>query len=332
MINIKKLAQIAGVDVSTVSRALNDSERVKPKTKAYIKALAEQHNYVPNDMARSLVGKKSFTIGVLVPEFINTFYAEVIEGLDSVFYDLGYTMIFGKSRFKHEEETKIIDMFVLRKVDGIVMCSASMVTVEYLMKLKKSIPVVLTDSYDVYDEMDMVSIDNERGVNFVIEHLLSLGHSRFGYIGDSKITRLRLEAFRTGLAQRGANLDERHIFIGEERYENGGYCRMNEMLALADRPTAIFAGTDNLAIGAIHAVRERQLRIPADISIVGFDDILASAYAEVPLTTVLQPKMEMGQQAAQLLLERINEEPSDFRHVVLQPQLIVRQTTSYISV
>ncbi|MBO9607460.1 MAG: LacI family DNA-binding transcriptional regulator, partial [Paenibacillaceae bacterium] len=186
MINLKQLAQMAGVDVSTVSRALNDSERVKPQTKALIKSLAEKHHYVPNDMARSLVGKKNDTIGVLVPELLNTFYAEVIEGIEEAGNERGYSLMFGKSRFAGEEEIKLIDMFMRRRVDGIILCSSSRRTIEHLRKLKKSIPVVIADTFEPYADLDVVTIDHEYGVGGVIDHLLALGHRKFGYIGDSK--------------------------------------------------------------------------------------------------------------------------------------------------
>lgn len=330
MINIKKLAKLAGVDVSTVSRALNDSSRVKPQTKAYIKELAEKHNYRPNDMARSLVGKRNFTIGVLIPELINTFYGEVIEGLESVFNARGYMMFFGNSRFDPEEEIKFVNMFIRRNVDGIVLCSTYASTFEYLKKLKRGIPVVLTDIFESYSDMDTVGIDHEAGIRAVIAHLRSLGHTRFAYIGDRIITPHRLNAFRTGLAEQGITLDRRHIFQGAERNEDGGCRRMKELLGLPDRdrPTAVFAGTDNLAVGAMYAAREAGLRLPADLSIVGFDDIMASAYAAVPLTTVRQPKREMGGAAAGLLLERIEDGSRAFQRIVLQPRLIVRETTA----
>lgn len=328
MINLKQLAELAGVDVSTVSRALNDSERVKPQTKAYIKSLAEKHHYVPNDMARSLVGKKNDTIGVLVPELINTFYAEVIEGIETACGERGYSLMFGKSRFNDGEEIKLIDLFMRRRVDGIILCSSTRKAVDHLRKLKRSVPVVITDTFEACADMDVVTIDHEYGVGGVIDHFLALGHREFGYIGDSKITPMRLDAFRRGLAERGAALQERRIFIGEERYEEGGYRRMAELLAQPDRPTAVFVGTDNLAIGAVRAARESGLRVPDDMSVVGFDDIIASAYAEVPLTTVLQPKQEMGRLAGQLLLARMDgEAAAGFRQVVLKPELIVRQST-----
>lgn len=330
-INIKKLAELAGVDVSTVSRALNDSDRVKPETKRRIKALAEQYQYVRNDVARSLVSQKNDSIGVLVPEFVNTFYAEIIEGLEGVFRGAGYTMIFGKSGFDPEEEAKIIDMFVRRSVDGIVLCSPNRITVDSWRKLKRDIPLVLLDAFEPYPDVDAVGIDNEQGVQAIVDHLVMLGHKEFAFIGDSKITPSRLSAYRAGLARHGLALDSRCIFVGEERYEEGGYIRMKELLTLAGRPTAVFTGTDKLAIGALRAAKEAGVDVPGDLSLVGFDDIMAAAYAEVPLTTVFQPKEEIGREAANLLLDRINHSGGDRRNLVLPTRLIVRNTTGFNS-
>jgi DNA-binding LacI/PurR family transcriptional regulator len=328
MTSLKKLAELAGVDVSTVSRALNDSPRVKLETKELIKSLALEHNYVPDDIARGLVGKRTFNIGVIIPEFRNTFYSEIIEGIESVLSNKGYSLLFGKSDFKFENEIKYMDIFFGKRVDGIIACSVSKQAIDHFKKNKRNIPLVLTDSYYKESEYDTVTIDNFYGIQRIIEHLVSSGHKKIGFIGDLLVTGERLEAYKKVLNQYSLDVNEAYISIGIERHEMGGYLRMKELLKLEDLPTAIVAETDNLAIGAIKAIREAGLTIPKNISIVGFDDITVSSYIDVPLTTVVQPKVEMGSKSAELLLNKLNNiNYKEISCIIIKPELIIRNTT-----
>jgi DNA-binding LacI/PurR family transcriptional regulator len=331
MISLKEIAKVAGVDVSTVSRALSDSPRVRLETKEKIKKLAEEYNYIPDDIARGLVGKKTLTVGIIIPEFINTFYAEIIEGMESVLSSDGYTMLFGKTGFQSKNEMRYLDTFMRKRVDGIIACSVSKEFLNHTVKQQKNIPIVLVDAYNCSADFDSVSIDNAYGVQCVVEHLLQLGHKQFGFIGDRIVTSERLLTYNRILKQYGVPVREEYISIGDERYERGGYLRMQELLNLKVKPTAVFAVTDNMAIGAVHAVKEAKLRVPEDISIVGFDDIMVSSYLEIPLTTVLQPKFEMGRISAGLILDRMNDANNKFKQqIVIKPELIVRNTTTIL--
>jgi Transcriptional regulators len=328
MTSLKELANLAGVDVSTVSRALNDSPRVKPKTKELIKQLAKQYNYIPDDLARGLIGKQTFTIGVIVPEFLNTFYAEIIEGFESVLSKEGYSMLFGKSGFKSENEVTCINLFYRKRVDGIIACSISLETIDYLKKHKRNIPIVLADTFHSCAEFDSVSIDNIFGVQCVVEYLVNHGHKSIGFIGDTVVTPQRLETYKTALERYNIVAEDKYISTGVERYEQGGYLRMSELLKLDRKPSAVFAVTDSMAIGAIRAIKESGLKVPDDISIIGFDDIAVSSFMEMPLTTVLQPKFEIGRISSELLVNRINDKGSKFTQtIVLKPELIIRSTT-----
>lgn len=329
MTSLKELAKLAGVDISTVSRALSDSPRVKLETKELIKRLAQDYNYVPDDLARGLVGKQTFTIGVIIPEFMNTFYAELIEGLESVTSSKGYTLLFGKSGFVFKQEMEYFNTFLRKRVDGIIVCSISEEFLRHVKSKNYSVPLVLADPYTTKPEFDIVTIDNSYGVQCVIDHLVRLGHKEIGFIGDKIVTSERLNAFRKALSHFDIAVNESYIKIGSERYENGGYLRMQEMLSLPNRPTAVFAVTDNMAIGAMRAAFEANLRIPEDISFVGFDDIMVSSFMEVPLTTVIQPKFEIGRISANLLLSRIEERTAKFmQQVVLKPEMVIRRTTA----
>jgi len=331
MVSLKELAKLAGVNVSTVSRALNDSPKVKPATKELIKKLANQYNYVPDDLARGLVSKKTFTIGVIIPEFLNTFYAEIIEGMENILSKEGFSMFFGKSGFKEENEIKYFDLFLRKRVDGIMACSISSKSLDIIKRYKRNIPVVLADNFISCDEFDSVSIDNFYGVQCIIEHLINLGHRRIAFIGDKVVTHERLFAYQSVLAQHNIPIDNEYINIGSERYERGGYERMKELLKLNPKPTAVFAVTDNMAIGAIRAIKEVGLKVPDDISVAGFDDIMVSSFMEIPLTTILQPKFEIGKISAEILVNRIRSGSDKFpQHINIKPELVVRSTTKQI--
>ena len=196
MISLKELAKMAGVDRSTVSRALNDSPRVTPKTKTLINDLAERHGYIPDDLARGLLKKRTFTIGAIIPEFLNTFYAEIIEGFEGILSQSGYSVIFGKSGFNCKNEAKCIDLFLRKRVDGIIACAVSEESVGYVKNKKINIPVVLVDSFSISDEFDSVSIDNAFGIYSAVEHFIHYGHKRLGFICDNTVTSQRLEAFK----------------------------------------------------------------------------------------------------------------------------------------
>jgi DNA-binding LacI/PurR family transcriptional regulator len=219
-------------------------------------------------------------------------------------------------------------MFLAKRVDGIILCSLSHDAVKSLREQKKNIPHVLVDTYENYKDFSSINIDNEYAVRCIVDHLVKLGHREFGFIGDRIVTPHRMQSFQFYLASHGINVDPENIRIGSERYETGGYLRMKEILSGRNIPTAVFAETDNLAIGAMSAAKKMTYRIPEDISIIGFDDIVASSFTEIPLTTMYQPKKKMGQMAARMLIDHIKGATDDkVVQVVLKPELIVRSTT-----
>jgi DNA-binding LacI/PurR family transcriptional regulator len=329
MVSMKELAKLANVDISTVSRAISDSPRVKLETKELIKKLAKEYGYIPDDLARGLVGKQTYTVGIIIPEFINTFYAEMIEGLENVLSNKGFTLLFGKSSFDFSNEMEYFNTFLSKRVDGIIACSISKEFLKHVRTMNHNIPLVLADVYSTDSAFDIVTIDNTYGVQCIIDYLVHLGHTRIGFIGDKIVTKERFNAYKKALISFGIHVNDAHVKIGDERYELGGYLRMKELMSLDNPPTALFAVTDNMAIGAMHAAFEANLRIPEDISIVGFDDIMVSSYLEVPLTTVIQPKFEIGKISANLLLSRIDDNKNKFmQQIILKPEMVIRQTTA----
>jgi DNA-binding LacI/PurR family transcriptional regulator len=162
---------------------------------------------------------------------------------------------------------------------------------------------------------------------------VKLGHTRIGFIGDTIVTQERLASYKEALEYYNIAPVEKYIHIGQERYEHGGYLRMKDLLSMPEKPTAVFAVTDNMAIGAMRAAIEMGYAIPDDVSVVGFDDIMVSSYMEVPLTTIIQPKFEIGKISADLLLRRIDNTAGKFiQQIVLRPEMVIRQTTSQANI
>lgn len=329
MITLKDIAKKAGVNVSTVSRALNDDPRVKKETKSLIVAIAKQLNYQPDDLARGLVRKETKTIGVIVPEFINVFYAEVIGAIEEKLAEKGFSIILGKSDFDSQKEKDYIQLFLRKRVDGIIV-SSHMQTYELFKRMKnQKTPIVLIDTYGDEPEFNSINIDNIYGVKQVIGHLVTLGHRDIAFIGDNITTAHRLEGYKLALKEFNLNFNDQLVCIDDIRLEKGGFDKMQKLLRGQEKVTAVFCVNDNMAIGAIKAAKNEGLRVPEDISIVGFDDLPIASYLDIPLTTVKQPKGEIGNMAASILLKNIdNKKHSFIQNIILKPELIIRQTTT----
>ena len=327
-VNLKAIAQKAGVDVSTVSRALNGSPRVKPDTRERIKELAEEMGYFPNALARGLVTSKSKTIGVVTPSIKNPYYASVLASAETVLTNAGYSLLLGVSHYSQKDELEIINLFLSRSVDGLILFSGEYSGIASLWKNATNSPMVLVDRRSDDHQVDIVTCDVTLGVKLVVDHLADLGHKRIAYITNTVTSEERTHAFHRFTAEKGLNC-EGLFACTEERYEPGGYEGACELLKRKDRPTAIFCANDYMAIGAMKALKESGLSVPEDVSVVGFDDSTLLNYLFNSLTTVRQPKQQLGERAASILLGRLAGTDSVFyQQVVLTPELVIRNSTA----
>ena len=327
-ITIKTLAKLAGVDVSTISRALNDSPRVKPETIKRIKDLANEVKYYPNTLAQGLVTSKTKTIGVVIPRIENAYYAEIFAGIEQVLAVKGYTLLLGISHYSKKQEAEVIELFLSRNVDGVILLSGINPGSVTVWKNASRAPIVLIDQ-DIYlHDVDSVACDIINGVGLAVDHLVSLGHQEIAYINDNVTSETRYNAFRKKMAGLGMK-NEPHYVRSDFMYEKGGYEGAVELMKYENKPTAIFCANDYMAIGALKALEDIGLKVPEDISVVGFDDSYMLNYLLKSLTTVRQPKEELGRRAAMVLLERISEGAGNImiEHILLKPELIVRNST-----
>lgn len=324
---IKDVARLAGVSASTVSRALNKGRYVKEETLKKIWEACKELGYKPNTLARSLVNKKSNTIGLIIPEIANPFYSEIIAGVESVVTKKNYSMIL-VSGYSQTGEAEV-ETLLGRQVDGIIH-GGVYTTNTAISKLKaKKYPIVLLGRKLPGIETDCVIINDRYSAYRMTKHLIATGHTRLAYIygrDESTGSTEKFAGFRKALEEAGIEFSSDYLEKGSLSFE-GGYAAGKRLLMREIRPTAIIAGNDIMALGARQAIYDVGLTIPEDIALVGFDDIFISSISGIDLTTVAVPRFKMGSLGAELLINKIeNPESSEIKQIILEPELMIRKT------
>ena len=335
-VTIYDIAREASVGIGTVSRVLNDHPSVSDKTRQKVLDVARRLNYQPHAYAQGLARKKSNTISAIIPFFTNYFFVEVLQGVQERISQSGYDLIIYGVTASATNQANQLEPILRRllqrgRSDGMLLFSMNLPSPlgEKLRQLKT--PLVLVDAFS--SSFDSITIDNKLGAYTATKHLLSLGHTRIGMISanlGSAPARLRLEGYRKALAEHGIPFDERYHKVSSLLKQDGfsreaGYISMADMLELGPQlPTAVFASSDVQAIGAINALRDRGLKVPDDMAVVGFDDIELAKH--VGLTTMRQPMYEMGVLAVDQLIRRIQKPDLSQSHTHFEPKLVVRET------
>ena len=336
-ITIKDIARMANVSHTTVSRALNNKSRIRNETKEKILSIARTLNYQPNFIARSLVMKRTKTLGLVITTIVNPFYNELAQGIEVTARDLGYNIIFCSTHSDLSTEKQYINMLRSKGVDGIIFSSAHMGDPNIVALAEEAFPIILVNrrTYHpiVREKVDYVGVDNILGGFLAVEHLIRLGHQRIGMIGGSSESSVGLERLEGGKNALGAyHLEQRHdYFLEGDFLKESGYQGGKRFLKMAEPPTAIFASNDYMALGAYQVIVEEGLRIPEDIALIGFNDIEFTAMKGIELTTIGQKKYEMGALAVKILVEKIERgesEPST-KEIFLKPELIIRKTCGF---
>jgi len=330
MVTIKDVARAAGVSPSTVSRALNDSPLIREETKARIRRIAAELGYERNELARGLVMGSSQALGLLIPDITNPFFAEITRGVGEAAHAQGYGVILCNTEGDPEREWSYIRLLKRKRVDGLILTSVTVET-PYLKDLARSkTPFVLVSRSSRIVKAPYVGVDDRLGGRLAVEHLVELGHQRIGFIGgqpDVQSCIDRLEAFKEVLSERGLPLRKGWVVFSDFT-QAAGYKAGLRILRRRTRPTAIFAANDVTALGVLQAAEELGLRVPDDLSLVGYDDISYAALPRIELTTVAQPSFEMGKIAAEWLLSVIGGKRRRPLHRLLKPRLVVRRTTA----
>lgn len=329
MSNIREVARLAGVSVATVSRTLRSPEQVLPETRDKVKAAVEQARYRPNLMAIQFRSRKTGNLVILVPDISNTFFARVIRGAQEAAQAAGYRLLLCDTLGRDAIERQFAELVYAHQADGVIQLRAR--DPFDSSAPNQSAPPMVNACEVVKDAaFPTITLDNHAAAKAMTEHLIELGHRRIALIKgpiSSPLTQDRVAGYQAALQQAGIAPDPTLICRGDFTL-NAGFEGAALMLALPTRPTALFCENDEMAIGALKRIKQAGLRVPEDISVVGFDDIPMAAYSDPPLTTVSQPAEAFGEQAVHLLIALIEGRDIGERRVVLPFTLAVRSSSA----
>ncbi|SEL72725.1 transcriptional regulator, LacI family [Colwellia chukchiensis] len=329
MSTIKDVARAARVSIATVSRVVNNDAKVSDKTRASVLKVMADIGYTPNANARALVTQKSSTIGVVIPDLTDPFFASLANGVDQVARQHHMQLLLSTGQISAESELQAINVLIERRCDVMVVHSKK-IKAEVLLKLAEKIPgLVLIDRYIAAIAHRCVWLDNEEGGRIAARHLMSLSHQHIAYISskyeiDDPLTRLK--GFTEQLPQQHLTSSP-DLIAYEEPNLRGGEIAAQKLLAKGLPFTAIFVYNDAMAIGAISTLEDNGFKVPSDISIIGFDDVLFSRYSRPKLTTLRYPIEQMAKKAALLALQLSKGEVSDEEHKYI-PNLVKRESTA----
>jgi len=327
MADIRTVAAAAGVSIATVSRVLKTPDVVTKATRDKVMAAVEATGYRPNALASGLRRAKSDNIVVVVPFIQNPFFSGVIQGIEGVAFAEGYQVLLGESQNDLERLDSYTAMLRSKTADGLILLGAALPS-----QIPEKTPLVLACEYFPDHRIPAIRIDNEAAAREAANHLIGLGHERIGKISgpaDNQLSRDRIAGYRAALDAAGLAYDESLVVEGQFDVESG-HRAMSRLLDLPKPPTAVFSSSDEMAIGALKAAREHGKRVPDDLSLIGFDGIRFADFCDPPLTTMVQPNVEIGASAARMMIGMLRggEPPAD--DIVLTASLLVRQSTGRV--
>lgn len=327
---LEEVAQIAGVSRSTVSRVINNHPNVRAETRERVWQAIQECGYQPHAVARSLVTNRTRIVGMVIPETVTTLFTDpffplLLQGATEACNTHHYQLLLSLFNDPAGQEKTYQRVMRSGYVDGVIVASASLQDPVIPSLLRDGIPFVSVGRHPD-EQINYVDVDNVNGARMAVEHLIQLGHRRIGTITgplDMTSGQDRLQGYRQALAAHNLPIEEELIVEGDFR-EGGGVTGMQRLLSAS--PSAVFVASDIMALGALKALREENLRVPQDISLVGFDDIPLASALEPPLTTVRQPVRRMGTLAVEMLLDLIEHPGAGPRRIVLPTQLVIRKS------
>ena len=332
-VTLKDIAEIGGVSESTVSRVLNGIPRASEKTSKRILEVARSLKYTPNEVARSLAKQKTHIIGLIISDIYNPYFAAVTGGIEEIAGRDGFNLIIATTGGREAEELKYITILKEKRVDGIIFMSGRMPEICEKTLSETLIPTVVV-ARKVKGILPSIHIDNVTESYKAVEYLIKLGHRKIamisGNLADIESGYNRWLGYKKALTAYHLPYREELVREGDFRM-NSGKIAMRKLLELAEVPTAVFAASDAMGVGAIKVVKEAGLRIPADISIMGFDNNIISLACDPELTTIAQPAQDLGRNAMELLYKVIKGERLETRTVYLPCQLIIRESTRLLT-
>ena len=334
-VTIKDVAKVAGVSYATVSRALSGSSEIGNATREKILKLCEEMGYTPNSIARSMIIKRTYTIGLIIGTMNNPFMSEMSNFVEQKARESGYNLMVCTSSYDANNERKAFELLVGRQVDGIVFLPATRDSYENIKPLISKIPTVFLSENLQDKNVNYVAVDNFKGTKIGTQYLYDLGHRKTLYLGrrhNSYTHKLRASGYEEACIELGIEPDFLYTSSVRSSMEVG-YELASEYFKQGIRHTALFCATDSMAIGAMRAADEMNIRIPDDISMMGFDNIIFSGLPRINLTTVEQPMKKMADTAVNMLLQEIDdpEGGGQYAHVILEPSLVKRSSCKEVN-
>lgn len=328
-LTIKDIAKMAGVSTTTVSLILNDKgDRFNPKTVQRVMDIVQENKYQPNFFAKNMITKNTKTIGVIVPDIKDFFFNQLFEGIESVFTELGYSVVLYRTSHVKSKEDKAIDFMLSRSVSGIIFATPYLFPEKKYQEFQQLCPTILLDRGILKRDFGNFYVDEYSGTCELINYLIAMGHKKIAFIKENKDyyqLSERSKAFFDTMAQHNLTVSDELVQTTPLSVD-GGYIAMKELLKFKNQFTAVFCANDYLAMGAYRALQSQGFNIPNDYSVVGFDDIDFSSYITPTLTTVSQPIYEMGSQVAKHLLNKIKNPDEPLQNCIFDSKLVVRNS------
>jgi DNA-binding LacI/PurR family transcriptional regulator len=337
-VSIKNIAEELGISIMTVSRALNNRPNVDEKTRGRVVEAVRRLGYIPNSLAVSLAQRKTYTIGVVVPEITNSFFYHVISGIEEIAYSQGYQLMLNHSAEDANREISAIQTLASKRVDGLLVSVANSVKDYSIYKqiIKLGMPVVFFDRCISGIGASCIRVNDMEGAKAITNYLISLGHKRIANLcgpQTSPIGRARLEGFKMALKENNIK-PVRELIVESGLRSAGGYEAMKNIFRQVGvkLPTAVCAVADPAAFGAMKAIKEAGLKVPDDISVVGFSDDIRAQLVYPSLTTVRQPAYEVGFRAAQKLIAHIEDKDEAEEEIIIKTELVIRQSCKTVEI
>ncbi|MFG6685486.1 LacI family DNA-binding transcriptional regulator [Mariniflexile sp. HNIBRBA6329] len=331
---IKDIASVLNISPAAVSKALHDDSRISTKTKEAVKKVAKELNYQPNHLASALRKGKSNLVGVIVPRTNSNFFSSVIQNIEEVLNKEGYNIIITQSNESYKKECSNIDTLLFTQVDGIIASMANeTIKLDYFEKVKsKGIPLILFDRGENDLNVDYIGINDYESSHMIVEHLVEQGCKRIAHIGGYRRTRIfnnRIKGYIDAIKKHHLPLDESLLIESSLTIEDGRE-KMKQLLALKNRPDAVYVAGDYAALGALQVLNENNINVPNDIALVGFGNEPFTSMVTPTISSIEQHSTEIGKQAALTFLERVKEPfvKQTLNKVILDAELIVRDSSN----
>lgn len=334
MTTIKDVAKVAGVSISTVSRVLNNSGYFSNRTKEKVTKAVDELKFQQDMVATAMIKKQTSTLGLIIPDIKNIFYGELTGVIEKKANQYGFNVILCNTDNNLNKEAEYLNLLLRKGVDGIIFSTPEINdrNIREVMKSRPDFPFVIIGSKVADVRLDEVLVDNYEGGYQAANHLLQLGHQKIGFIGgqqDSYSTMERYKGYEKALNDYGVLPDKDHFKLGEYKIHSG-YTKGKEMLSMTNRPTAIFAANDAIAVGVYKAARELTISIPEELSVIGFDDSQFAEIVHPPLTTIRTPITEMGEKTVELVIQIVRKGKNFKETITFQPSLIERESTGSV--